>query len=328
MEPSNQLWPGKQQGPSKKLSPSWCRWASWEQWVRGVLQIPLGHVVDLACGDGEFIEEFLALGSHPYSVTLIDLDPNSISEAKKYFTNHGPDITHFTYVTGDVLAVLEAMDGTVVTATWNTLLLGLALHHLPDPENLITQVKTRLTPGGRLIVSEVVRNSELLNSAQITARDMHHLKAQVDRLLGISHRETYGIQDLVEFMAPPEWDLTLTPDPQDDRWIFSNPDADQPTDPRQRQSQSQSQSQSQEAKLPVPQPELSDQEISHQTKENEHRIDFLRDYLLHAKHAHTYPMLRREFTRLRYQITKTGYQLPPRLNGIFTARNLGGTLHG
>jgi SAM-dependent methyltransferase len=319
MEPKNQQSGVNQWSSGNKWS-GCCQWTSWEHWVQRVLEIPLGHVADLACGDGEFIEEFLVLGSHPNSVTLIDLDPNSISEAKRYFTNHGPSTTHFTYIAGDVLTFLETMDSSVATSTWDTLLLGLALHHLPDPENLITQVTTRLNPGGRLIVSEVVRNPELLNSAQITARDMHHLKAQVDRLLGISHRETYGIQDLVEFMAPSEWDLTLTPDPQDDRYLFGHPDPNQPFNPQQ--------SHCQDSHFLVPQPELSDQEISEQTKDNEHRIEFLREYLLHAKHEDTYPILRREFTRLRYQITNTGYQLPPRLNGIFTARNSGGTLNG
>ncbi|NCN06009.1 MAG: methyltransferase domain-containing protein [Spirochaetales bacterium] len=158
---------------------------------------------------------------------------------------------------------------------YDTVAMALALHHVVDPEKVVALLWSLVAPGGRMVISEVV--SDGLTPAQETARDLHHLKAWTDRLVGVPHNPTFNQGQVMAILAK-----SLHPTP------------------------------TASYELLVPEEE----ELNWNPKVHGARIQFIGDYILLAKDHREYRGLRREFTRLSGRIAETGYCSPPRLNYI------------
>jgi SAM-dependent methyltransferase len=102
--------------------------------IRSVLA---GRALDAACGTGRHAEHLVKLGHH---VVGVDLTPHMLARA----TERVPDAE---FKTGD-LRRLPAGD-----ASFDLIVCGLALAHLPELDGPIQEMARVLAPGGRLIVS-------------------------------------------------------------------------------------------------------------------------------------------------------------------------------
>ncbi len=77
-----------------------------------------------------------------------------------------------------------------------------------------------LRPDGHLLISEMYRDGQ--NEAQMTHVNLHHWWAEVDRIHGIIHQQTYQRQEIIDLLARLNlenlsfYDLTdLEQDPKD-----------------------------------------------------------------------------------------------------------------
>jgi ubiquinone/menaquinone biosynthesis C-methylase UbiE len=137
-----------------------------------------GEVLDVGCGTGQFIGILLeCLGSFS-SFTGVDVDVESLAEARENypgnnyrFLESGSDNLPFENECFDLVSISKA------------------LHHVEDPVATLDEMKRVLKPGGYLIINEMHRNN--LTQAQKSHMMYHHLRADIDNMLGISHNYTF-----------------------------------------------------------------------------------------------------------------------------------------
>ena len=142
-----------------------------------------GRVLDAGCGDGRSTR-LLADGLQSMSTIVgIDPDKNSLDEARRQ-----TDDRRISY------RQLSVMDLAAEPERFETVAIAHALHHVEDPVAVLTRLVSVLVPDGALIVSE--KFSDGLSPAQANARDIHHFKAEIDRIRGVEHRETYTAEEI------------------------------------------------------------------------------------------------------------------------------------
>jgi SAM-dependent methyltransferase len=143
-----------------------------------------GDVLDVGCGVGQFTEILVKSLKSFNSVTGIDVDANSLEEARK--KHHGPAF-RFLQVTAEMLPFEEGC--------FNFVAISKALHHVEDPELTLMEMKRVLREGGYFLINEMHRDQ--LSDAQQSHVLYHHLRSEVDNLLGISHNHTFSRKDLL-----------------------------------------------------------------------------------------------------------------------------------
>jgi SAM-dependent methyltransferase len=162
-----------------------------------------GRVLDVATGDGEFIEVLIAHLRSFVRITGIDIDENLLSDARRNLSSR--DIR---FRRADALA-LPFRSGTFDTVTISN-----ALHHIPDPATALHQICRVLKIGGVVIIQEMV--SDGLTAAQQIVSDLHQIKAQVDEMLGIPHRATYTRRQIMDVVEPSDLEITLVGEYQEE----------------------------------------------------------------------------------------------------------------
>lgn len=95
-----------------------------------------GRVLDVGCGSGEFLFRMHRLG---WSVTGVDFDGEAIANAK---TKYGFDLLHTD------LAEARFPDNSFDAVTMNHV-----IEHVPEPAELLAEIKRVLKPGGRLVAT-------------------------------------------------------------------------------------------------------------------------------------------------------------------------------
>ncbi len=135
-----------------------------------------GSLLDVGCGDGA-IARWIDSLAICRSIIGIDPDKESIDEARRL-----TDSRRVSYR----IRSTETME--FPTRRFDVVLMSYVLHHMDDPTAGMCRVAQVLRPGGRLIVREPVADG--LSPPQMAARELHHLKARIDRLRGITHNET------------------------------------------------------------------------------------------------------------------------------------------
>ncbi|KGE72675.1 class I SAM-dependent methyltransferase [Spirochaeta lutea] len=268
-------------------------------WLEALNRRPLGRTLDAACGDGEFGEELLVDGTGMSFLAGFDPESDSVDQARRHFRAYAPPGLTFEFVHSGIENLADRAPHFAQPDSWDTVCLGIALHHLPDPHASLNLLWSWVRPGGRLIISEMVRDG--LDPAQEVLRDLHHLKARVDSLLGISHRETYSrdeLADLVQAATPgavPWGANPTTPNHGDggNSWTEACPSSCRDGFLIQTEDQ-----------------------VIWDPRDHARRIDFIGDYILHVKHHREYAALRRQVSRLEQEIARVGARRPPRLNMI------------
>jgi SAM-dependent methyltransferase len=171
----------------------------------------LGDYLDVACGEGEFAERLLEAAAGYRSALGVDTDEESLATARGLFEGHYGNVF---FQPGDIHN-LDTPD-----AAFDTVSISNALHHVRRPEEVLRELFRVMRPGGILVVNEMIRDG--LAPDQENARDLHHLKARIDRLKGIEHRETYtdgelrALLGLEESAGGPTVELEVTECPGGD----------------------------------------------------------------------------------------------------------------
>jgi SAM-dependent methyltransferase len=146
-----------------------------------------GRVLDVATGEGEFVETLVgSLGSYAWIVGIDVLAPSrhpgSVFRAER---------VHFLQVDGGRLGFADASLDTVSISS--------TLHHLEDVPRCLGEMVRVLRPGGRLIVRETHRG--VRGAAQRLDMEIHHWVAEVDSALGYTHNPTFTRREILDLVA-------------------------------------------------------------------------------------------------------------------------------
>jgi SAM-dependent methyltransferase len=168
-----------------------------------------GDLLDLGCGMGQFTGILVKSLKSFRSVTGVDVDAEILEEAGKAY----PDPAfRFLQVSGGILPFdAESFDMVAISK---------ALHHVRDPELTLREMKRVLRKGGYFLINEM--HCDRLSEAQESHMLYHHIRSDLDKLLGIPHQHTFKHSELIRLTG----DLEL-----EDRVIAEfNPDAGDPMD--------------------------------------------------------------------------------------------------
>lgn len=94
---------------------------------------------------------------------------------------------------------MDAHDLDFEDASFDTVAISAALHHMADPQTVLREMGRVLKPGGTLLVIEMYRDHQ--DGAQMTHILMHHWWANIDSSLGIVHHETFTRQGLIDLIG-------------------------------------------------------------------------------------------------------------------------------
>jgi SAM-dependent methyltransferase len=146
-----------------------------------------GRVLEVGCGDGEFTEILVEQLASYERIDAVDADEDAVAEARSYFETAHPDAAvDFSGADATSLPFGEAV--------FDTAVLSNTIHHLDAPAAALEELLRVLRDGGTLIVHEMV--SDVTEAREQVGRDLHHLKAMVDRTHGISHNPTLSREGL------------------------------------------------------------------------------------------------------------------------------------
>ncbi|MCR5576237.1 MAG: class I SAM-dependent methyltransferase [Oscillospiraceae bacterium] len=127
-------------------------------------------VLDVACGTGVLIPDYLARGVA--SVTAIDISPNMAELARGKFPQE-----NVTVLCGDA-------EETDFGKSFDCVVVYNAFPHFPDPERLIARLASLLKPGGTLTVAHGMSREKI---------DAHHH--------GAAHHVSNGLMSAEELAA-------------------------------------------------------------------------------------------------------------------------------
>lgn len=145
-------------------------------------------ILDVATGGGNFISLIQNVYNDYDEIIGIDSYDIAIKTAKKNFEKE----TNITF---------EKMDGNNLLfkdETFDVVSLSNSLHHIINPEKIISEMTRVLKPGGFLIFGEMMSNH--LDDRQKSHLLMHHFAAKIDRLRGEIHNETLRDTDIISLL--------------------------------------------------------------------------------------------------------------------------------
>lgn len=146
-----------------------------------------GRILDVACGRGQFVRILVDnLGAFSH-ITGLDVDREALEQASDEF-QAGNII--FLYGTSRQIGFPDAV--------FDTVSMSKGLHHLEDPGLGLREMKRVVKEGGLLIINEMY--SDDLSLSQMSHMNHHHLRAEIDRLLGISHNYTFTRDRILEMV--------------------------------------------------------------------------------------------------------------------------------
>jgi SAM-dependent methyltransferase len=148
--------------------------------------VPGGRVLDVATGEGTFIETLLAhLKSY---VAIIGIDAIAYTEA-----------AGSTFCTENVhFCQMDAAQLGFADESFDTVSISSSLHHLESISPCMAEIKRVLKPGGRLIIRETHQGVQA--EPQRTDMYFHHWVAEIDSALGFTHNRTFTRQELVDLI--------------------------------------------------------------------------------------------------------------------------------
>lgn len=147
------------------------------------------RILDIGTGTGQWIYVLHSLYQDYEEVIGIDLSEKAIEIAKKQC--EGEAKIHFE--------VMDATNLSYPDHSFDLVCISNSLHHLPEIEKTISEMKRVLKQGGSLLFAEM--QSDDLNARQVSHKLFHHFSAKIDRESGISHKDTFTKQEILNLIS-------------------------------------------------------------------------------------------------------------------------------
>jgi ubiquinone/menaquinone biosynthesis C-methylase UbiE len=145
------------------------------------------RVLDIGTGLGFFIEVLQKSLPGYNSIIGIDTKKEALNTAIEKYED---ERIEFMYMDGEDL-YFESNSIDIISIS-NT------LHHLPNKEKVLSEMKRVLKPKGIVIINEMISDNQ--SEKQLSHVELHHLQGEIDTLLGICHNKTYTTQELVKIV--------------------------------------------------------------------------------------------------------------------------------
>lgn len=147
-----------------------------------------GNILEVGTGTGKFIPTILNIFNGIDKIIGIDMDFDSISQAKK------------TYINNNKLNFFE-MDAEKLEYeddTFDTVCISNALHHTRPDSKVLDEMKRVLKKNGLFFINELISDNP--NNAQMSHVMFHHFSAEIDQKFGIYHHHTYTKQEVLNLI--------------------------------------------------------------------------------------------------------------------------------
>jgi len=154
-----------------------------------------GSLLDVAVGRGDFLK--FALGSFRSwtSVAGIDIDPQSLEQAQRQFSN-----------TPVILVLSSALSMPFTDKYFDTITMSNALHHIEDLNSLLAETARVCKPNGLVIINEMLNEDN--PAVEETYMLYHRLISDIDNHQGNYHRETYTLREMLTLINISKFQLT------------------------------------------------------------------------------------------------------------------------
>ena len=146
-----------------------------------------GRVLDIGCGSGQFIEILIQSFGSFDSVTGVDVDESVLEESGMKYQGES-----YRFLKASTQS-LPFEDGSFDFVT-----ISKALHHVENDRQALNEMKRVLKQGGYFLINEMIRDG--LSASQQSHLLYHHLRSEIDQLLGVSHNTTYFRSDLLDLI--------------------------------------------------------------------------------------------------------------------------------
>lgn len=154
----------------------------------------IGHLLDVATGEGNFLRFLLDSVASFDSATGLDSNKESLAAAKNKLFPFKVDLVH-----GNIRKLpFEENYFDFVTVSN-------AMHHFEQPVKAIISMMKVLVSGGRVLINETICNSA--TPAQEAYLDFHSLKADIDIAMGAYHRHYYSRDGLFALLQEAHVDV-------------------------------------------------------------------------------------------------------------------------
>jgi SAM-dependent methyltransferase len=148
-----------------------------------------GKVLDVATGSGDFIETLMKTLRDYDCFVGIDIASKALASAEKRFKDHPVRMVEMNAES------LEFDDD-----SFDTVGMAYSLHHLRRADTVLREMRRVLKPGGTLIITEEISDGRQTD-AQKTSILQHAWQAQIDSLLGETHRTTLARHRIEELIS-------------------------------------------------------------------------------------------------------------------------------
>lgn len=145
--------------------------------------ISAGDVLEIAAGSGRFTRMATKALKDYRSWLAIDSDEDALEENRKQCNDSR---IHFRS--------MRAQELDFPDNAFDTIAISRGLHHLLPLADCITEMIRVLKPGGLLLVNEM--HSDVYNGKQQTQVMWHHLRVDMDRILGNDHTYSFSRKEI------------------------------------------------------------------------------------------------------------------------------------
>lgn len=155
-----------------------------------------GKILDVGTGRGELIIYLKEAFKNYEEIIGIDSSKKSIEFCREQFKDNN---VSFMEMNGDNMGFAEE--------TFDTVCISNSLHHMNSEEmhKVLNEMKRVLKPEGFFIICEMYRDNQ--SPSQMSHVYLHHLSAEMDRLRGITHNDTFKRDEIINIAK--EIDLEL-----------------------------------------------------------------------------------------------------------------------
>jgi ubiquinone/menaquinone biosynthesis C-methylase UbiE len=147
-------------------------------------EIDGGKILDVATGRGGFIPTLTDTLKSYDEITGIDNSEDNLKQAREQFKDKN---YNFMNMTAENLQFEDS--------NFDTVSISHSLHHLPEIDKSLSEIKRVLKPGGLCIAGEMFSDNQ--GSKQQNYVNLHHWWGEIDRATGVSHNPTFRRQEIM-----------------------------------------------------------------------------------------------------------------------------------
>jgi len=168
-------------------------------------------ILDIGTGSGQFVSMITGVCGHYKKIVGIDTLDRAIDAANKNNSND-----RITFKVQDVMTMDEKFD---------IVCLSNSLHHFENPKAIIDKMIDLTYSGGKIIIQEMYQDHQ--TDAQMSHVKLHHFWAEVDRLTGNIHNDTFFKNDIIGHLSHDKlklvdvWDVDFG-----EKYVYTSEDYD------------------------------------------------------------------------------------------------------